>query len=277
MKALKQLFNFYIISSVHVAFAVVSLTIITYIEFDIKVNYSLLVFTFFASVTGYNFVKYFGVAKFSHRSLTSWLKNIQLFSFLSFIMMLYFATKIDLSALLIILVLAILTFLYAIPFFPRREILENLNNLRAISGLKIYVIALVWAVTVVVFPIKNEHIPINYDIIISTLQRFIFIVVLMIPFEIRDINNDSLKLLTIPQQIGVNRSKIFGVLLLLVFLMLEFLKDEFILNVLLVNFLVTIITSGFLLASGTEQKKYYSAFWVEAVPIYWLLLSLILV
>ena len=255
MKALKQLFNFYIISSIHVAFAVVSLTVITYIEFDIIVNESLLLFTFFASITGYNFVKYFGVAKFSHRGLASWLKNIQLISFLSFILMLYFATRLDLSALLIIAVLAILTFMYAIPFFPRREIFENLNNLRAISGLKIYVIAIVWAVTVVIFPIKNEHIPINYDVIISTFQRFIFIIVLMIPFEIRDINNDSLKLLTIPQQIGVDRSKIIGFLLLVVFLIMEFFKDEFFLNMLLVYFLVVIITSGFLLGSKIDQKK----------------------
>ena len=37
----------------------------------------------------------------------------------------------------------------------------------------------------------------------DTFQRFLFVVVAILPFEIRDIQYDSLKLSTIPQQIGV--------------------------------------------------------------------------
>ena len=48
----------------------------------------------------------------------------------------------------------------------------------------------------------------------------------MLPFEIRDMQYDSLKLSTIPQRIGVMKTKIIGVFMLLFFL-LEFFKDEF--------------------------------------------------
>ena len=53
-------------------------------EFEIDFNISLLWFVFFASITGYNFVKFFGLAKFHHRSLATWLKLIQVISIFSF-------------------------------------------------------------------------------------------------------------------------------------------------------------------------------------------------
>ena len=142
MPVLKRLFNFYINSSIHVAIAVVCFTWLTYLEFNIDVDKKLLFFVFFASITGYNFVKYFGLAKFYRRSLAVWLKYIQVFSLFCFIGMIYFSFSLTRNALLIITGLGLLTFLYAIPFFPRNLIKENIKNLRAISGLKIYIILL---------------------------------------------------------------------------------------------------------------------------------------
>ena len=58
MKSLSFLFNIYINSSIHVAFAVCSLVGITCLEYDINIAINLLGFVFFGTVTGYNFVKY---------------------------------------------------------------------------------------------------------------------------------------------------------------------------------------------------------------------------
>ena len=276
MLLIKRLFNFYLNSSIHVAIAVVCLTWLTYLEFNISINNQLLSFTFCATITGYNFVKYYGLAKFYHRSLSKWLKYIQLFSLFSFIAMLYFAFSLNKYALLIILGLGLLTFLYAIPFFPKNFIDKNINNLRAISGLKIYIIAMVWAVTVVLFPLVNANYNIDNDVIITMLQRFVFVIIAMLPFEIRDMKNDSLKLLTIPQQIGIKRTKQIGVVLLLMLFMLEYLKDELVLNSVYTIGIVTIITLLFLIRSSMNQGKYFSAFWVESIPIYWVLTHLIL-
>ncbi|MDX1317447.1 MAG: hypothetical protein R3262_07845, partial [Xanthomarina gelatinilytica] len=103
MALLKQIFNFYIDSSIHVALAVFALSWVTLLEFGIPYDRAVLYFIFFASITGYNFVKYFGLARFHHRSLTNWLKLIQVFSLMCFIGMCYFALKLELISLVVIL------------------------------------------------------------------------------------------------------------------------------------------------------------------------------
>ncbi|MCX7550744.1 hypothetical protein [Xanthomarina sp. F2636L] len=271
MSLLKQIFIFYLDSSIHVALSVFALSWITLLEFQIPYDGTVLYFIFFASISGYNFVKYFGLARFHHRSLTSWLKLIQLFSFLCFILMCYYALQLEFKTLIIILIFGVITFLYAIPFLPKKVIYDKHKNLRNISGLKVYIIALVWAGVTVVLPLLNNNIHINADVIITAIQRFVFVTVLMFPFEIRDLNYDSLKLATIPQQIGVKKTKITGVLLLMVFFFLEFFKNELNNYGALVLLIITLITLLFLIFASRKQRPYYSSFWVEAIPIYWLL------
>ncbi|MGC1204668.1 MAG: hypothetical protein WA839_07260 [Flavobacteriaceae bacterium] len=275
MKVLKQLFNFYINSSIHVALSVYSLTWITLLEFDISYDENILYFVFYASITGYNFVKYFGIAKFHHRSLTNWLKAIQIFSFLSFILMLYYGLKLHVETLLGIVVLGIITFFYAIPFLPKRLFLDSQHNLRTIGGLKIYLIALVWCGVTVFLPLMNNDYDINTDIIITAIQRYVFIVVLMLPFEIGDLRYDSLKLSTVPQKIGMKQTKIIGALLLIVFFFLDFFKDETEIYKIAILLTITVFTLLLLVFAKIEQSKYYSAFWVEGIPIFWLFLLLL--
>lgn len=98
----------------------------------------------------------------------------------------------------------------------------------------------------------------------------------MLPFEIRDLNYDNLKLATIPQKIGIKKTKIIGGLLLLLFLMLDFLKDQLKVEIILSTFIITFVTLLFILFSNKNQSKYYSAFWVESLPVVWLLILLLL-
>lgn len=275
MHLLKQIFNFYIDSSIHVALAVFGMSWVTLLEFHILFDDVVLYFIFFASISGYNFVKYFGLARFHHRSLANWLKWIQLFSLICFLLMCYYALQLEFKIQLVIFVFGLVTFLYAIPFLPNKVIYDSHKNLRSISGLKVYIIALVWAGVTVVLPLINNKIPINSDVVITIIQRILFVVVLMIPFEIRDLNYDSLKLATIPQQIGVKKTKVIGVLLLIIFFFLEFFKDEINANTIMVLLLVTFISMLFLVFANKNQKRYYSSFWVEGIPIYWLLLMMI--
>ena len=74
-------------SSIHVALAVYAMTWITLLSFDLAYDENALYFVFYATITAYNFVKYFGLAKFHHRRLASWLKAIQVFSAIAFILM----------------------------------------------------------------------------------------------------------------------------------------------------------------------------------------------
>lgn len=277
MQIVKRIFHFYINGSIHVAFAAMALTWVTFIELGLTLNLHLLSFVFFGTITGYNFVKYFGLAKFHHRSLAVWLKVIQVFSLLAFLATGYCAFYLNAETLALIGILGVVTFFYAIPvMIPKRYLFDDHKNLRQIGGIKVYVIALVWTFTSVILPILNNDVVFNADIVILLIQRFYFVLVLMLPFEIRDLNYDSLKLATIPQKIGVNKTKVIGVLLLVFFVLLENFKDELNEKTLLSTNIIALITLVFLLFSNKKQSKYYSAFWVESLPIIWLVILLLL-
>lgn len=275
MKVLKQLFNFYLNSSIHVALSVYALSWITLIEYDRPYDENILYFVFFATITGYNFIKYFGLAKFHHRSLANWLKVIQIFSLMCFIMMCYYAYQLHKDTMIVIGVMGVITFLYAIPFLPKRILFDKNQNLRQISGLKIYVIGLVWAVVTVILPLVNASVEISADVYMSSIQRFLLVLVLMLPFEIRDLNYDNLKLATIPQLIGIKKTKAIGMLLLIIIFLLEYLKDDLQTKMIVSNLAVVFLLLLLLAFSRKDQSKYYSAFWVESVPIFWLAILLL--
>ncbi|WP_299250975.1 hypothetical protein [uncultured Lacinutrix sp.] len=274
MRLIKQLFDFYLNSSIHVALAVYALGWITLIQFDVSYDENILYFIFFATITGYNFVKYFGIAKFHHRSLTDALKIIQVFSLVCFLLLCYFAMQLQLKTLISIGVFGLITFLYAIPFLPKNFYLDNQQNLRDVSGLKVYVIALVWTGVTVFLPLINDDVHLNADVYITAFQRFVFVVVLMLPFEIRDLKFDSLKLATIPQKIGVKYTKIIGFFLLLLLFASEFFKDELSYESLVKTLIIVLITLCFVFFTNKKRNRYYSSFWVESIPIIWLLIIL---
>lgn len=275
MKFFRQVLNFYINSSLHVALAVVALTSVTLLEYNIATDKVLLLFVFFASVTGYNFVKYFGIAKFHHRSLSKWLKAIQMLSLICFIFLCYYALKLNAATLWCILGFAVVTFFYAIPFLPKHFYLDSKQNLRSVGGLKVYLIALIWTGVTVFLPVVNNDYSVNTDVILTATQRYAFIITIMLPFEIRDLNYDSLKLSTIPQQIGVKRTKILGCVLLAFLLLLEFFKDETVSHHIFVLLVVSIIAFLFLKYAEKSRSRYYTAFWVEALPVFWWLLMVV--
>ncbi len=96
------------------------------------------------------------------------------------------------------------------------------------------------------------------------------VVVLTLPFEIRDLIYDSDSLKTIPQRIGVRKTRIFGVVLSILICVIEIFQRQFRGYSLLALFLVCVIIGIFLLGSRERQSKYYASFWVESTPIMYL-------
>ena len=117
-----------------------------------------------------------------------------------------------------------------------------------------------WAGVTVFMPLINNGLSISTDVFITGVQRYIYIIVLMFPFEIRDLRFDSLKLSTIPQRIGIINTKIIGTILLIILFVLEFFKDELPIKRLMILSIVIMSTLLALLFSKIEQGKYYSAF-----------------
>ncbi|MGK0413795.1 MAG: 4-hydroxybenzoate polyprenyltransferase [Polaribacter sp.] len=268
MKVLKKLVNFYINASIHVAFAVFSFLKITEIYFDLSYDKNIDYFVFFGTITGYNFVKYAGVAKLHHKSLTDDLKIIQIFSLFCFLVLCYFGYIISLKTLLFSIPFSVLTILYAVPF------LSGLGkNLRQISYLKIMVVAIVWSGFTVLLPFVDSMQEIPLNTVFLMLQRFLIVVVLILPFDIRDVQYDSISLQTIPKKIGIAKTKRLGLLLMIFSLILEYLfaTESFVKTPFMIFFFLVILL---LMRAKTTQSKYYSSFWVESLPIVWWLLLL---
>lgn len=268
MRILKQLFNLYINASIQVAFSVYAFLRITEFYFDLSYNQNLNYFIFFGTITGYNFVKYAGVAKLHHKSLTSSLKVIQIFSLFCFIGMCYFAYQISLNTLYFTIPFIALTILYAVPFLSGFD-----KTLREVSYLKIIVVAIVWSGFTVLHPVVDTEKEITLNIVFLMLQRFLIVVVLILPFDIRDVKYDAISLQTIPKKIGVEKTKRLGLVLLVFALALEYLisSSAIVKTPFMIFFFLVIIL---LMRAKKNQSKYYSSFWVESLPIIWWLLLL---
>lgn len=250
------------------SFAVVALTLITYLSLNISIDRSLVAFVFFGSITGYNFVKYAEVAGLHHRSLTKSLRWIQIFSFFSFLLMCFFGFDLSREVLLTLAVLGSLTLFYAVPVFSRKR------NLRSLRGLKIFIVAIVWSGVTVLLPLFQKGDMITWDVWMIFIQRFLFVVTITLPFEIRDVQFDSEALGTIPQRIGKKRTQLLGALFLLFLLCIEFLKDAFSYDMTIKTLCICMITSIGIYLSNEKQSRYFASFWIESLPLVWLLLYL---
>jgi hypothetical protein len=238
---------------------------------NISADNSIAYFAFFGTIVGYNFVKFDALARAHKNKMRIQLKAIASFSFASLLIGIYFYFKLQHSAKIIAAFFLILTILYTLPFFP------NTKNARNWAGLKIYIVAICWVGVTVVLPILNSEVAIQQPIFIIALQRFLLIFTLILIFEIIDLKTDDPHLKTVPQQIGVKRTKILGFVLLMAFCGLCFFNSNFNFQLLelQLNFVIAIIIALFLYFANEKRSKYYTSFWVESIPFFWLFLILI--
>ena len=263
MKMLMRAFEFYINASIHVALAVCALVLISAWEFGFELSNYLLGFIFFGTISGYNFVKYAKVAGLHHRSLTSSLQVIQLFSFASLGGLIFCAFQLSVAVFYMAALFGGLTFLYAVPFLRRR-------NLRTFSGVKIFVVALVWAGVTVFIPWCHTSEALTLDIWLTFFQRILVVIVCTLPFEIRDLPYDAASLRTLPQQLGIRRAKAVGVSLLVLASLLEGFKNEVVLTHAISLWFACLLSLILLLLATKNQHRYFASFWVEAIPVFWL-------
>ncbi|MBU2997155.1 hypothetical protein KO500_11960 [Cellulophaga baltica] len=266
MKVIKQLFNFYLDASFHVALSVLSLLYATDILLNIELDYHLNYFVFFGTVAAYNFVKYGVEAKKYVMVSNKNHKKIQIVSIIALVIAMYHVFFLHKNALIFMAVVVIMTALYAIPVLPKAK------NLRSLGGLKIFIVAFVWAGATVILPAVESLTPISRDILIESLQRFLLVLILLVPFEIRDLAYDNPSLRTLPQRYGVTKTILFGSFTTIVFYTLTFLKEE-ILIIDIIGKGTLFLSLGFLMFfTRRDQKKYFASFWVEAIPIFWLII-----
>ena len=253
------------------AFSAYALISMTMYFFNISENFEVKAFAFFGTIVGYNFVKYNALARLNSINIRKELKLIIILSVISGLASFYYFLKLQFITQSLGVFFFVLLLLYTLPFFP------NKKNARNWKGIKIYIVSLCWVGVTVLLPIINAKMGFTLDVFLMCIQRFILIFVLVLIFEIVDIHTDDPHLQTVPQQIGVEKTKLLGYGLLTVLLLLEFLYEA---NQNYIPLAFKIIVCGsvalFLYFANENRSRYYASFWVEAIPVFWWILLLVL-
>jgi len=255
-----KLFRFYVLSSTHVGLAVLSLLAIVHLQYDLSWQYPLFIFVFCATVVTYNFIRYFPLSEAN----ATLIRPIFIFSLLAGIGLCISATKLTFHTLLLAFFLGVLSFSYVLPnnrFF---------TGLRQLPYLKSFVVVGCWASVVVLLPLINHKSQLSTSTVVGWIQMSLWTFATMIPFEIRDSYGDSDRMKTIPQIFGIKGSKMIGTLFLIAVVILSyFLINE--IEDMTPTVLTAAIATVLLCKSNEEQSPYYASFWVESLPMVWLL------
>jgi hypothetical protein len=135
----------------------------------------------------------------------------------------------------------------------------------------VFIVALVWSGLTVLVPVyyATSAIP---DLWLCFGQRFFIVLALIIPFEIRDLPQDKNALVTFPQLLGVQKTKLFGFFLIVFTLLFEGLKQPFVFSKTAPLVIVCGLTAFCLYRARVRQSKYFASFWVEGIASFWALM-----
>ena len=266
MKKIFSIFEFYINSSLHLSFCVLALILITYLRLKIDFDYVILFIVFNATIIVYNFIKYASTLPYYFLVNNVSIKKIQYLSFFCGICLFFSLFHIKIQTFLFGIFISIFCVIYAIPFNRSKR------NIRNYSRIKIFIVAFCWAAVTVLFPLTVEP-EIDYlNASILFFQRFIFVVVYTLPFEIRDLKFDSIKLKTIPQLFGLKKTKQLAYVLLIFFLLINFMIQPLSMVYLISDFMIALFTAYLICITKENQAKHFASFEVESILILWLLI-----
>ena len=251
-----NLIKLLVYSNIWIALAVSFFTWQSYILLNLKENWIILGLVFFSTLFAYNFQRLvkLGKIEYTYNPRTQWIKENSVFLFIlsgiSLVASIVLGLMLSYKELFYLGGLSLISIFYAQSFLKSKQF-----SLRDIPGLKIYLIAFVWAGTALL-PIVNQ-----FEFTLSTLllflEKFIFILAITIPFDIRDLKFDKVKLKTIPQLIGVNGAKVLSVLLMFVYLAL-LIKNYEVEGYKSILIFLPIALFGIILSNKKRPELYYT-------------------
>lgn len=258
---MRQLIDFYIDKYFHVAFASVAFSIISAFHFHQFLDLYLIFLIFFSTLFAYHFI---GNEMISFKKSTNYLLFFICVGFIAILSNFFFLNTYQ---FLIWLSIVFISVAYSTPIFWFKN---GKIPLRKIPFIKIVIVALVWTLTTVVLP--YYFLWKNANFWLEVVQRFLWIIVLIIPFEIKDLTNDGIDLQTIPQIVGINGAKHLGLGILILLLLMNLINSYFFEQFYFADYLILIL-AGFLISiTNKNNSKYHATFWVESIPIVWVLL-----
>lgn len=276
----RKAIHYFVFGNFLIAFSALALTHLSQFGKEIAdADLHLLIFVFFATLLVYNLNLIEGMSGMRASVLRSvrhnWIikheKFIWAFSVLSLIICLAELTALKKDTLVFLLIPGLFALGYAVPIkIPGL----NVIRLRELPFVKIFLVAWVWGTFTVGLPIVQQSglpellKPENFLLFFS---RSVFIFAITIPFDIRDLAYDSDKhIATIPSRFGIEKSKYFSLVLLLVFIASSFVRCNLgfcNLNELCALIISALSTGGLLLLINSQRKELFYSLGIEGTMI----------
>lgn len=255
-----------IFGNFYISLSAITLTLSSYLINNYSFNtvsIHLLAFIFFSTFFIYNFNTVGGASSFLARNeKEKWIidneNGLKIFLLLALLGITYFSFFLNFKSLLFVSHLGLLAFLYVFPWK---------FSLRRIPLMKIFILTYVWSSVSVILPVLfNDH-SIGNNEILNFTERFIFILALAIPFDIRDYDKDLKSgVVTIPGLVGIANAIRISLFLILIFVMISFFNYG-INFISLSRFLSGIIAAVLIFKSQEKKEDWYYMFWIDGIMI----------
>lgn len=224
---MRRFYYFLINTNIYIALSAVALTLETQVQLGMRPHFRpYLLLIFFSTLFDYNLHRLVTVLtnkEALNSEKHSWVKkNLALFYLLvasSVAGFLWTVLYADIKVLITLAPIALLTFFYSVPVYKNRQLIFRL---REIPCLKIFLISFVWSATTILLPVIQSGRTHSREHILTMLaERFLFVLAITIPFDIRDMKADTKQgLKTIPLLIGKQASLLVANGILFLFLVI---------------------------------------------------------
>lgn len=275
-KYVRQTLDFLLFSNIFIALCAVAQGLVTYHLLNARPDEHVLGILFSATLALYNFSIFLSKPKqpekspflrvrwiFSHHRLMITITIIAVLSLVPLFLFLSATSKILLAFL------ALISVTYNLPLFSFHGKSFSLRN---IPGIKLFIIALVWALSAVLLPVlelENNIITVtSRDTILLIAKRFLLVAVLIVPFDIRDLYQDKhYDLKTIPVMLGEKRAYLFCQLLLMAYVAMLFLFTKEFNSDFFALALTAILTGWLIFKSDWKKNEYYYFLLIDGVML----------
>lgn len=285
IRRVEAFIRFVIYSNLWVALAVGAWSFQTLMLLGEQTQWPLAAFTASATFFTYNYQRYQKIAQHNKRlsDRNNWISThalwVKYFSWAGAIISLFFARHLLLRDLWILIFPAVLSLLYVLP----KSLQSFGQNLRDIPYIKIHVIAISWVISCLSLPFIHTLGPgalLGHTHLWLMAEKYLFVLAITIPFDIRDLQHDEADKKTIPQLLGVKKARTSALTAMAlsfaisswVFYQIEFYNAAQWWSILISDGIgITLIA-----LTHPRRKESFYAGWLDGIPIFQLLLMLLL-
>jgi len=225
---IKKALEFILFSSIFIASCAVAFCIETSIVLGVPLNsFSFYCFVFGATLAQYNLhyiAKKVAVKNSERLSWSLGNRNIHLILLVAGIVLILFSFfSFHLKHYAILICLGGIAFLYSFPFLP----FGKKKRIKDYGFLKIITLSLLWTLVTVWFPVNNMDVATPVFILVF-IKRFIFMFILCLLFDVRDMEIDSNERInTMAVFLGKKKSYYLAYFSLIAFIGLSFAQYQF--------------------------------------------------